>query len=69
MHRLLTRAEVEALLAPYGGRYVDDFSFGAERWTTSAGLELCLTVEYNGLYHEFMIQQAIELSIIPSLNT
>lgn len=66
MYRLLSRDEVLALLAPYEGRFVREPFRGAELWRTRSGLELVLTPEYDGSYHEFMVLQAIELSIQPA---
>lgn len=56
------------LLNPYGARFVRELFTGAELWRTGSGLELVLTPEYDGAYHEYMVLQAIELSIKPSLS-
>lgn len=67
MYRLLSRAEVLALLSPYGASFVKELFTGAELWRTRSGLELVLTPEYDGTYHEYMVLQAIELSIRPRM--
>jgi hypothetical protein len=66
MYRLLTRAEVAAMLSSYGARHLYDHEAGSEQWATSWGFEFCLTTEADGLYHEFMVIEAERLSIQPT---
>ena len=66
--RLLTRADVEAVFAPYGGHFVSSEFPGFEIWETSWGEAFTLSLEYDGVsYDEWMCSEAVEKAIKPSM--
>ena len=58
---------MEAPLGPYGLSFCGCPFPGCEAWRTECAFEVHLTPEDNGMYYEYMILQAIDLSIIPYL--
>lgn len=62
MYPLITRSEVERLLAPFGCVFLGEWCPGSERWVTDWGHELGLSPEIDTekLYCRFAIERAVE---------
>lgn len=67
MYRLLSRAEVVACLSAHGAEFHSLVRPGCECWKTSWDFFFWLTPEDTGMYHEFMVHQAVTMSIEPDL--
>lgn len=66
--RYLTRQDVEEILAPYGGHFLEAPFLGVEVWGAGGGVEFSLSLEMDGVhYDEWMISEAIEKAIKPTL--
>lgn len=67
-YRLLTLAEVELALAPYGCEFLVCDHTGFETWVTGWGYTFTLSREPDRVhYDEWTIQQVIVMTIAPTL--